>query len=202
MVTQALGELDTVPTWVMNAAHGDLANRSEAFSALVELLLHGTTTALSAPSTSRAADTVVSLSDSRRLLFPNEMDLVAAAVGATTTARPGKETFPLRVVATHGGLEHARHPVAVGHYEGDVLVGAESFLDARLGGRLGWRLAMNLYPGKRDTAEVILTPECKPHRRHRDWSGPDRRDHAGDSGVWRHRSGAALCASRGRVSNR
>ncbi len=66
--------------------------------------------------------------------------------------------YTLRVRVSHGDLRHARHPVAVGHYDGDGIVSAEKYLDRLLDGRLADRLRMRLYPGPSGTAEVIYGP--------------------------------------------
>jgi CHAT domain-containing protein len=63
--------------------------------------------------------------------------------------------YTLTVKLSHGDLRHAKHPVAVGHYDGDGIVSAEKYLDRLLGGRLADRLRMRLYPGPVGTAEVI-----------------------------------------------
>ncbi|MFN0085837.1 MAG: CHAT domain-containing protein [Blastocatellia bacterium] len=66
------------------------------------------------------------------------------------------EPYTMKVSISHGDLRHAKYPVAVGHYDGDGIVGAEKYLDWQLGQRLSKRAAMKLYPGPVGTAEVIL----------------------------------------------
>ncbi len=56
----------------------------------------------------------------------------------------------------HGDLRHARYPVMAGHYEGDTISGAEAYLDRRLGGALGQRYDLGLYPGALGTNLVVL----------------------------------------------
>ncbi|MCB0190070.1 MAG: hypothetical protein KDE31_37620, partial [Caldilineaceae bacterium] len=74
--------------------------------------------------------------------------MTAGIFGATTAAkrRPQREPFALRLSVTHTNLENAHYPLAIGHYDGDIFVGAERVLDTRLEGRLSKRRAMNLYP--------------------------------------------------------
>lgn len=72
------------------------------------------------------------------------------------------ESMPLHVSVRHGSLEFAEHPVMVGHYQGDLIVSSESFLNRRLDHRLSKRLAMGLYPGAPGTCEVVLTPGNNP----------------------------------------
>ncbi|MCL4862238.1 MAG: CHAT domain-containing protein [Caldilineaceae bacterium] len=78
--------------------------------------------------------------------------------------RPPDEGPPvtLRLSVVHAGLEHARYPLAVGHYDGDVLTGAEWVLNERLDDRLARRRAMNLYPGPEGSVELILAPGLSP----------------------------------------
>ncbi len=52
----------------------------------------------------------------------------------------------LEVVIRNASLEHAAHVVAVGHFRGTEIAGAEAFLDACLGGRLARRQLFGLYP--------------------------------------------------------
>ncbi|MGH8977301.1 MAG: esterase/lipase family protein, partial [Acidimicrobiia bacterium] len=52
----------------------------------------------------------------------------------------------VRIAAVHASLEHAAHPLIVGHFRGVALQGAGQFLDARLGGRLSTRLMLGLLP--------------------------------------------------------
>ncbi|MGH9846661.1 MAG: DUF7379 domain-containing protein, partial [Blastocatellia bacterium] len=66
--------------------------------------------------------------------------------------------YDLRVCVTHGDLRHARYPVAMGHYEGDGIIGAEKYLDMLLGGRLANRHRMRLYPGPVGTAAFVNPP--------------------------------------------
>ena len=58
----------------------------------------------------------------------------------------------------HASLEHASYPLAIGHYDGDMIVGAEAVLDSKLDKRLSQLRFMNLYPGKAGAVEVILNP--------------------------------------------
>jgi hypothetical protein len=62
----------------------------------------------------------------------------------------------VHVRVVHDNVSNASHPVLVGHYRHDVIVGAESYLDQRLDGRLSALLRMELYPGALNTAVVVL----------------------------------------------
>ena len=84
----------------------------------------------------------------------------AGEQATASSRRPRRDV--LRVTVAHGSLENADYPVAVGHYHGDALVGAEGFLDWKLNGRLRDRYVMRLYPGEVETADVIPAPGGKP----------------------------------------
>lgn len=63
----------------------------------------------------------------------------------------------------HGSLEHADFPVAVGHYQGLPLDGAEGFLDRCLSGRLTEQLLLGVYAEQEGSAVVVHGPEgCVP----------------------------------------
>jgi CHAT domain-containing protein len=95
-------------------------------------------------------------------LFPDEHDLLAAALGYEPAPPPVAELLSLRLSVAHGSLTHARFPVAVGHYQKDTIVNAEAFLDRRLGGVLTERYRLGLYPGAVGTVEVLHTPDFAP----------------------------------------
>lgn len=55
----------------------------------------------------------------------------------------------------HGSLEHASEPVAVGHYQGTPVAGAEAALDRCLGGLLSDRLLLGAYAEQEGSAVLI-----------------------------------------------
>lgn len=147
-----------VPTFFMDAVHGDLANDRRHFPALVDLLNTGTTDRLpkSAPAT-RDADTRFEMSERAPAMIPDEPELVSAALGGQRTkVEPGKASSRINVRMVHDNLTNAKHPVLVSHYRHDVIVAAEKYLDERLDGRLSELLRMELYPGHINTAVVVL----------------------------------------------
>jgi tetratricopeptide (TPR) repeat protein len=163
IVTCTSARLANVPTWYATAAHGDLLTQPTNFPALVDLLTTGTTNRLptSLPASAERGERGVRLV--RPVLFPTPGEVVRTALGGATAQRMDESPpVVLRLSVVYAGLEHARYPLAVGHYEGDVLSGAASVLNDRLGGRLASRHAMGLYPGPEGTAEVILTPGLSP----------------------------------------
>lgn len=163
VVPHRLGLLDGVPTWYMDAAHGDLANYQKAFAAIADLLENGTTNMLHSSSSTRGLGIVAyDVHDTEPILFPTENELAAAATGSSMPTPEREDIMTLQLSVAHGSLEHAEMPVAVGHYYGDVMDGAARFLDRRLGGRLATRIRVDLFSGEDGTAEVVLAPAAQP----------------------------------------
>lgn len=72
-------------------------------------------------------------------------------------------TFPpITVSVSHGDLRLCEHPVAVGHYLGDVMVNAEATLDEALGGKLRHRFNLGVYPGELLSSEIVQRPLGHP----------------------------------------
>ena len=67
----------------------------------------------------------------------------------------------VHVRIVHDNVSNASHPVLVGHYRHDVIVGAERYLDQRLDGRLSALLRMELYAGLLNTAVVVLNDQTR-----------------------------------------
>lgn len=167
-VTWATGIPAGIPTWYMNAVHGDLGRTTSAFPALLDLLETGTTQVLPQSPPARARGAVrgdVVIAPARIETYPDAEDITAAALGAPgPRARPAPaqpaeragQAAPLAVSVAHGDLRFARYPVAVGHYLGDPITGAEAALDACLGGHLSHVRDLGLYPGAVNTCEVLL----------------------------------------------
>ncbi len=153
-VAQAIGK----DTWWAAAANGDLPSRPEVVRAVQDLLASGTCSTLSqaAPKVRAVPGALPPWMVER--LYPTDQDLVAAALFSAPprSAEPDEERHLLTVSVSHGSLEHADGPVLVGHYRGDPIVGAESFLDWRLGGRLSSRHALGVYPEDVGDHEVVL----------------------------------------------
>lgn len=137
------GLLPGVPTWFApGIGHGDLVNARALFPAIEDLLEQGRTEARTLQReepVSRAADVRRELLDRRPAYDPDECLLVRTALGIGRAPSPVPGRHGVGVSITHGSLAFAEHRVAVGHYEGDTLIGAEAYLDRVLGGRLSAR---------------------------------------------------------------
>jgi len=159
--TGAYAAPEGASTWYMNATPGAMTQRTASFGAFAELLERGSTDQLSRDLSSQGR-ILPEPTANAPVLFPTAEELAAAAFGRRPRRRREKDTIVLRVSVAHGSLEHAAHPIAVGHYYSDAIVGAEGFLDRKLNGRLSRRYAMKLYPGEAETTETILTPGKHP----------------------------------------
>jgi pimeloyl-ACP methyl ester carboxylesterase len=152
--------------WYMDVEHGDLSCYEPAFDAIQELLEYGTTKRLATePPVSRGVSDRFPLEQEMTLLYPDHHDLEAAALGASLSRRVhrrSKAQDMLRVTVTHGNMAYTAAAVAVGHYQDDVIVSAEAYLDRILNGRLRDRYRLGVYPGAYDTCEVFLNLDKQP----------------------------------------
>lgn len=160
----ATGRLANVTTWFApDAEHGELARWRAFFPAIAELL-HGGTAPRGlmeqAPAGVRGGDETFLLREGEASFFPSETELVGAALGFEPRQRPDEVADePLKVRVVHGNLRYVRHPLAVGHYAGDTINGAEKVVDETLDHSLSERRKLRLYPGPIETAAVFLREE-------------------------------------------
>ncbi len=148
-------------TYYMDVEHGDLANTSAAFPALLDLLNVGVTTKLpqTPPALRGASGETFELPVEAPAFYPDEEDLVASALGSTRHRRAAEPNPRVRVRVVHGNLSRAAYPVVVGHYCGDTIVSAEAYLDWQLDNRLREMQRLDLYPGELNTSAVFLNEE-------------------------------------------
>jgi hypothetical protein len=143
--------------WFTASVHERLPLDAAAVAAVVDLILSG--------ATSRAGQQPPEAKARREpvpLLFPSQKDLVAELAAADAAPEAGRESV-LRVRVAHGSLDRlSRMPVAVGHYTGDTIAGAEAFLDRCLEGRLRRHHRLGDYPGPAGTAAYIPAPGSRP----------------------------------------
>jgi tetratricopeptide (TPR) repeat protein len=166
------GRLPGVPVWyVDNTAHDALCAQPKAFPAYLDILVNGQTSLLpsSPPARARAA-----AGEERFVLpaappadgIPAPEDIASLGFsGQLPEAIEGEHATPVITVSIrHGNLTYARHPILVGHYQGDTVVSAEAALDRQLGGHLTRRLDLGIYPGPLGSHSVFLndSPVAKP----------------------------------------
>jgi hypothetical protein len=149
-------------TYYLDAPHGDLASTEAAFPALLDLLATGTTSKLpSTPPGRRSADDQpFEIREPLPPMVPDEEELLASALGKRPEpVRPAEVRPRVQVRIVHDNITNAVSPVLVGHYQQDVIVAAERYLDRQLSHRLSDLLRMELYPGPPGTAVVVLNDD-------------------------------------------
>ena len=173
-VAWSSGRLPGVPMWyVEDTAHDHLCAQPKAFAGYLDLLVKGSTTLLPAtpPATARGA-----AGDERFVLpglplvdsMPGPDDIASFGLSGGTPIDRGSSAEAVATVIQvdirHGSLAYARHPVVVGHYQGDTIVSAEAALDGQLKGALARRLELGIYPGPLGTCATFLndSPTAKP----------------------------------------
>ncbi len=171
LVTWDSGIPDNIPTWYMDAEHGDLTTYRDAFPALLELLQVGNSTMThllsKTPPISRALGELFPMPKDVEELYPDRDGLSSAALGGGTRRRQRapRRDHSVRVRVVHGNLIYARYPVAVGHYKGDTIISAEMMLDRELDGALSHRLQIGRYPGALETSAIFVNPRLRTNRR-------------------------------------
>ena len=166
------------PVWYLaGTAHEALCASAQAFPAYLDLLTTGKTARLpqAPPGASRGgtgadggvdagADALFPLPEQPPAdAIPDESQAAALGFGAGLSADAEEaSTVPvIRVTIRHGDLGYARHPVLVGHYQGDTIVSAERALDQRLAGALSERLQLGLYPGRPGTHALFFNERAR-----------------------------------------
>ncbi|MFA6444570.1 MAG: CHAT domain-containing protein [Sterolibacterium sp.] len=162
-----LGRLSGVPTWYAEGvAHDHLLAHPPNFAAYLDLLLTGRTDRL--PSTEPAGVRGLAPAEDLQAMppdIPQNYPTAADFGGFGSVRRLPRQGAPqsappqVRISICHGDLAYARHPVCVGHYQGDTQVSAEKRLDAALRGALSNRLRLGIYPGRLGTWEIFIAPQ-------------------------------------------
>jgi tetratricopeptide (TPR) repeat protein len=160
-VTWAEPRALNIPTWLVDVPHGNLVTAPTAISAIREFLAGGSTNRLSRLPGTPVVEEAASLAEPA-VLYPQDSDLIDAALGGSTGAKLEALQPALRVRVSHGHLRHAKYPLIIGHYKDDSVVSAEKTLDRALDGRLTTRFAMGVYAGPDGTGEIVITPANKP----------------------------------------
>ncbi|WP_018747115.1 CHAT domain-containing protein [Chitiniphilus shinanonensis] len=163
-------------TWYSSRSHGDLPDDQGAFLDYFNLLAGATrcTRLTQTPQpAARGMEAPAQDSDAAPLTWaslPDEAMLSAAALGASPPQPDGgtasRQPAPIRVGVVHGSLDYARHPLMVGHYEGDGLFSAEKYLDRKLNGQLSMLQQLSLYPGPLRSFTVVHPDRSGPAARH------------------------------------
>jgi hypothetical protein len=150
--------LDPERTWYAPCEHGTLADHTASFEAYFDLIEEGRTKRLvrEAPR-QRSGEPVVVPSPPQPALLPESDDELAAYAlqleGDAPSSLPPPEPIAVRVV--HGGLDYARYPLMVGHYQNEPPTGAARRVDEKLGGQLQCVLDLKLFVGASRTAHYL-----------------------------------------------
>jgi len=172
-VSWASGRLAGVPVWyVDNTAHDALCAQPKAFPGYLDILVHGRTTLLPAAPPARSREAGL---EARFVMpptapadsIPAPEDIAAFSFSGAAPMETAEQVRPVPVIEVavrHGNLTYARHPVVVGHYQGDTVVSAEAALDRQLDGALTRRLDLGIYPGALGSNTVVLNdaPGARP----------------------------------------
>lgn len=159
--------------YLMDAAHGDLADTEEHFDSLLQLLADGSTERLprgwpSAVARGEAAPAAI-VYDAGPATVPTDEEAARSLLGSTGARRARRAAAPavLQVSCTAMDLRWAADPILVGHYEKDPISGAEATIDRDVvSNELTLRKHLGLYPGPIGTAAVVLIdPNDEEQRR-------------------------------------
>ncbi len=159
-VTWASGRLPFLPDdryWYMPVEHGELADVSDYFPAIFDLLEQGTTNRLDRLPVARgAAAQARPYGPPPPPVFPSEEELIRSLVGGQRH-RVSAPRMTLEVGVRGMDLRFAQHPVMCGHYVGDPIAGAEHQIDRHLvEGALSRRERLGVYAGEVGTSAVVL----------------------------------------------
>lgn len=166
-VTWKTGIPPGIPTWYVDAIHGDMPRTESAFPGYLDLLRTGKTDKLDRqpPMRSRGlADVETEIHDLPIEVYPDQEDILDDFLGSSHAAPDLVPAKPrkVRVSLVHGNLRFASFPLAVGHYIDSPMAGAEAALDEALDRDLSRVRDLGLYPGELGTCEVILRDDQSP----------------------------------------
>ena len=143
--------------------HGELANDEKLFPAFRDLLKTGQTARLRQvpPSVGQRGGRLVD--KPRYEVIPvTPSNIESVVLGIPPFKEESEVAAPVRISIANGDLRDARYPLVVGHFYRDGILGAEGVLDANFGGVLREKHALNLYPGREGTNEVLLSYQTCP----------------------------------------
>lgn len=161
-----LSRLAPERTWYADCEHGDLADHAGAFGAYFDLLDSGRTKALpqTAPGVRSASRTAAGAGKATPAAAPLvaqlpclPVDLGAYVLGVHRSAPRPAAAQPIDVRIVHGGLDYARFPLIVGHYQNDGIFGGTLRVDEKLDQQLSRMVELKLFTGAERTS-VYLRP--------------------------------------------
>jgi len=161
-----LSRLKPERTWYADCEHGDLADHTDAFRAYFELLDSGRTKALPQSEPATGAATRAAAHDAAALpdtlvvqpLPSLPADFGSYVLGVNRQMPRPVAALPIDVRIVHGGLDYARFPLIVGHYQNDGVFGGTKRVDEKLGGQLSRMVDLKLFTGAERTSVYLRPP--------------------------------------------
>ncbi|MBP0904347.1 CHAT domain-containing protein [Mariniflexile gromovii] len=141
-------------------SHGDLANDSDIFHGISEILSTGSTNALSTQKPAlRGGEIISEVYDAPEPAY-NSDAVINAIFDIKKQEKTKNSSFNVKVI--HGDLRVASYPVMVGHFFMDLILSAEKALDEYLERRLTQRMSIGHYPGQVGESEVFFNLNTQP----------------------------------------
>ena len=171
-VTHESAVLPGVATWAIDAGHGDLPRRKDAFPGYLELLEKGTTKqfaqAVAAGASRGAAKSSAALVPNRPSrtstgdVPPQRQTDVLARAGADAGFRTTPAAAALRLSVVNGDLTYTEQPLLIGHYRASRLTGAEAVIDRAVDRAMSASLSRGLYPLAPGSHQVFVNTNRNP----------------------------------------
>lgn len=145
--------------YFVDVSHGALANNSDLFKGISEILANGKTDLFSKdkPSVSTRAGSKIFDTPLEEVYDTDEISSENVLLGIKPkrkTEQKGK--IPLKVSVSNGDLFYSSYPVLVGHFLTDGITSAEGIIDRYCGNTLREWHRLNLYPGEIGSSEVFI----------------------------------------------
>lgn len=163
-VSQASAMLASVPTWRVDAAHGDLPGETKAFTAYRELLETGTTTRLQ-----QVFPDTLHFRDSKPIERSRPIRQIVCGALPLDSENPLNPQPPgfdsgngstkaatLNVTIRNEDIKFVREPLMIGHYSSTSLTGVEKQVNWLIGGAMEQSLKMGQYPEAPGTHQLFV----------------------------------------------
>ncbi|MEM9218397.1 MAG: CHAT domain-containing protein [Cyanobacteria bacterium P01_F01_bin.150] len=154
-----LGILQGVDIYYVDAEHGDIPSHRPSFDGFLELLKTGKTSKLTAtaPVTKRSGseelfESATEAETAALRYYPSTSDVIGAF--ARTWSGSVDQQAPISLSVVNADIRDAKHPVIVGHYQGDPIVNVEAILDRQCDDQLSRDFRFRRYPGEVGTARI------------------------------------------------
>lgn len=175
--------LPGVRTWTLDCEHGSLPDKSSAFDAFTELLVHGDTVRLerlapAAGGSRGGAAGAVGVrvrsrpSRARPVPLPAETERSVFTIGRTVISEEiagDTSGAALRVTVLNGNLSFVGQPLMVGHTRSLALTGTEAVIDSLIGGAMKASLEAGLYPDAPGSQQIFVNSTFDPRN---PWKAP------------------------------